>query len=113
MLRSVGIILAIMAALGCSTASKEAERIADFGTKMAREGLWREAEFRWKQAAELLPDDYRLLCNLGVAAEKRGDYETALRLYNRALAIKPGDKAVKFNYENLKTVLDSQRPDDK
>ncbi len=69
-----------------------------FGVQMARSGLWNEAFFRFQQAAQLDPGNPRILNNLAVASEARGDFEGALRFYQEALRINSNDAEVKRNY---------------
>ncbi len=69
-----------------------------FGVEMARRGLWNEAFFRFQQAAQLDPGNPRILNNLAVASEARGDFEGALRFYQEALKINSNDAEVKRNY---------------
>ena len=104
--------LLLFSLISCVSISPRSDRVADFGTKMARQGLWREAEFRWRQALELDPDNYKLINNLAVALEVRGEYEEALELYEKALKMRPGDKSILKNYENSKRFIESQRSDD-
>ncbi|HPR64781.1 MAG TPA: tetratricopeptide repeat protein [Thermoanaerobaculia bacterium] len=110
-MRRLIILLILVGLSACSTASSQAKQIAGFGTEMAKEGLWREAEFRWRQALELSPDDFRLYNNLAIAAEIRGDYDEALELYEKALNLNPRDKTVRKNYEATRQFVDSQLPD--
>ena len=98
----------LLLAAGCSSHTLFKES-AEFGTRMARQGLWREAEFRWKQALEIRNNDSRLLNNLAVALETQGRYDEALELYRKALKLDPKNKHIKRNYEALQTFMDRQR----
>ena len=69
-----------------------------FGVDMARRGLWSEALFRFHQAAQLEPQNTRVLNNLGVAYEATGDYDKALSFYQQALKIEPNNKELRANY---------------
>ena len=69
-----------------------------FGVDMARRGLWSEALFRFHQAAQLEPQNPRVLNNLGVAYEATGDYEKALSYYQQALKIEPNNRELRANY---------------
>jgi Tfp pilus assembly protein PilF len=69
-----------------------------FGVDMAKRGLWSEALFRFHQAAQLEPQNPRVLNNLGVAYEATGDYEKALSYYQQALKIEPNNRELRANY---------------
>ncbi len=69
-----------------------------FGVDMARRGLWSEALFRFHQAAQLEPQNPRVLNNLGVAYEATGDYDKALSFYQQALKVEPNNRELRANY---------------
>lgn len=69
-----------------------------FGVEMARRGLWNEAFFRFQQAAQIEPQNPRIVNNLAVASEARGNFEDALRFYQEALRINANDAEIKRNY---------------
>jgi len=73
------------------------DELLRFGTKMARDGNWREAKFRWGQALQQDPADPRLLNNLAIAEEALGAPERAGELYKRALAAAGRDSRI---YDN-------------
>ncbi len=70
-----------------------------FGVKAAKDGLWREALFRWEKALKLDPTNVRLLNNLAVAYETAGDFQKAEALYQQALHGDPGNRDIKQNYD--------------
>jgi len=80
----------------------------EFGVKMALQGSWHEAAFRFRKAAEADPENPRALNNLGVALETAGEFEQALESYARALALEPGDSRVKENKDRLEAYLASR-----
>ncbi len=58
-----------------------------YAAKMAEQGLWREALFRWERVLRQRSDDARILNNIAVAREVTGDLEGAREAYELALAI--------------------------
>jgi len=65
---------------------------------MARRGLWREALFRFNQAARLDPDNPRIYNNLAVAYEATGEFDKALEFYQKALRAAPDNREARGNY---------------
>lgn len=72
-----------------------------FGVKMAKRGLWSEALFRFKKAAEQRPHDGKVLNNLAVAYEAVGQYENALLAYREALKADSTNRELKRNYSRF------------
>ncbi|HEY1251739.1 MAG TPA: tetratricopeptide repeat protein [Thermoanaerobaculia bacterium] len=69
-----------------------------FGTNVAKKGLWREAAFRYEQAAAREPNNARAHNNLAVALEANGDFARALAEYKRALELEPNNNYIRRNY---------------
>ena len=72
-----------------------------FGIKMAQRGLWSEALFRFKRAAEQRPGDSKVLNNLAVAYEAVGQYDNALLAYKEALKADTTNRELKRNYSRF------------
>ncbi len=69
-----------------------------FGVKMAQQGLWNEALFRFHQAELADPANPHIRNNLAVAYEATGDFEKALGYYKQALEAAPNDRTLRGNY---------------
>ena len=68
-----------------------------FGVEAARQGLWREAIFRWEKYLGAYPDNPRLRNNLAVAYENLGRFEEARKAYEEALRLDPDNREIKEN----------------
>lgn len=93
---------------GVSTTTAESQM--DFGIKMAQQGLWSEALFRFRQAARLKPNDYRVYNNLAVAYEATGQFEEALQAYQQALQMAGDNRELRRNYARFAEFYQSFRP---
>ncbi len=78
---------------------KEAKKEIAFGIDVARRGLWREARFRFEQAAGMNPDSASAFNNLGVTLEQQGDFDKARTAYERALQLEPKNISIQQNYD--------------
>jgi tetratricopeptide (TPR) repeat protein len=76
-----------------------------FGTALASMelglGRFREAEAAIEALLQHHPEDPGLLNNLGIAAQRSGDEEAALRAFSRAVAADPGYVKARLNYGRL------------
>jgi tetratricopeptide (TPR) repeat protein len=104
----VGVPTAILAGDGTPSLDKEVA----FGVKMAQRGLWYEALFRFKRAAEFRPGDCKVLNNLAVAYEAVGQYENALLAYQEALKADSANRELKRNYSRFVEFYQAFKPAD-
>jgi tetratricopeptide (TPR) repeat protein len=98
------LVAALLALAACSGNRREPDQAAaqiSFGVDMARQGLWKEALFRFTEAERLDPSNPRIQSNLGVAYEASGQFEKALSSYQRALQLAPNDKGIRDNYSRF------------
>lgn len=95
-------LLLVLAALPAAVAAQTSfgEQMA-FGVDMARQGLWREALFRFRQASRMEPGNVRAMNNVAVAYEAVGLFERALATYREALAVSPNDSELRRNYSQF------------
>lgn len=100
------VALAVVLSLSASacrssrTAGPAAEQ-EDFGVRMARMSLWREAMFRFKRAVEMNPDDAMAHNNLAVAYEANGDFENAAKAYREAMRLDKSNQHIQKNYSRF------------
>jgi tetratricopeptide (TPR) repeat protein len=105
--------LAASVVLAPACASDPARTQLAFGLWASRNSLWDEAIFRWKKAAEADPSSAAAHNNLAVAYEKKGRPADALREYEEALKLDPGNAYVKSNDRNCKEISRPAEPDGK
>lgn len=96
------ILLAALLVAGCgSTDLSRPTTQRDFGVRMARMNLWREALFRFKRAVEMSPQDAMAHNNLAVAYEAVGDFENAQKEYREAMRLDKSNQYIQKNYSRL------------
>jgi len=92
------IILSVLVS-ACTTPTLRREM--RFTNRLADEGLWEEARYRWEKQLRKNPDSPALLNNLAVAMEQLGRRDQAEELYKRALKLAPGNPQIKRNFERF------------
>jgi Tfp pilus assembly protein PilF len=92
------LLLATSVVAGCSSGSGGTSTQISFGSKVARDGLWREAAFRFEKAIAAEPKNARAHNNLAVAYEATGEFSRALEEYKKALELDPTDSYIRRNY---------------
>lgn len=101
----VGLVAGLLALPSVHAKSRKASSgVADqlaFGVKMAQQGLWNEALFRFEQAEKLESQNARILNNLAVASEAVGDFDRALEYYERCLKLNSKDPQARGNYTHF------------
>ena len=111
-----GLVVALLVGLPTATLAGDKTPTLDkevaFGVKMAQRGLWSEALFRFKRAAEFQPGDSKVLNNLAVAYEAVGQYENALLAYQEALKADSTNRELKRNYSRFVEFYQAFKPAD-
>jgi hypothetical protein len=92
------VLLAFFLVASVRAEPSKAKTTLRFATEMAKDGNWREAQYRWQLVLDQQPDNPRLLNNLAVAAEVLGAIDTAGELYEKALAIDGSDARIADNF---------------
>jgi Flp pilus assembly protein TadD len=103
------LLLAVVLLAGCASLPRPADELR-FGLWASQRGLWEEAAFRWKQVLKTDPNSVAAHNNLGVAYERKGLFEEALREYETAFKLAPGNAHVKSNYTNCKESIKNPEP---
>jgi len=104
-------ILALAVVLGTASAVAAEDRGAakeqvDFGIRVAQNGLWREALYRWERAVELDPSYAQAWNNLAVAYEQAGRFDEARKAYETAIKLDPKNMMIQQNYDLFKEIND-------
>jgi len=86
----------------------DAKAQVEFGIKVATRGLWKEAAYRWEKAVELDPTYAAAWNNLGIGYEQLGRSDDALKAYEKALALEPGNSYIRSNYDLFREIYDRQ-----
>ncbi|HYC93863.1 MAG TPA: tetratricopeptide repeat protein [Thermoanaerobaculia bacterium] len=96
-------VLFLLLAIGCGSggdlAKPETQR--EFGVRMARMNLWREAMFRFRREVQITPDNAMAHNNLAVALEATGDFDGAAREYREALRLDRQNQYIQKNYSRF------------
>jgi len=100
----VTVLLAPVAAIQ-NDRGKSKEQV-EFGIKVAQNGLWNEALYRWEKATQLDPTYAAAWNNLAIAYEHEGKFEEAKQAYEKALALDPKNLMIRQNYDLFKEIND-------
>lgn len=91
--------LFLVAPAAHASARSDAKKQVEFGIKVAQNGLWNEALYRWKKAVETDPTYAAAWNNLAIAYEHDGKFEEAKAAYEKALQLDPKNLMIKQNYD--------------
>jgi hypothetical protein len=101
---TLSILLFMVIVFGCRSGgadTSKAETQKQFGVRMARMNLWREAMFRFKRAVTIDPDDAMAHNNLAIAYEANGDFDNASKEYREALRLDRANQYIQKNYSRF------------
>jgi Tfp pilus assembly protein PilF len=82
----------------------DAKAQVEFGIKVAQNGLWKEATYRWQKAVEIDPTYAEAWNNLAIGYEHEGRFEDADKAYQQALKLSPKNVAIRQNYDLFKEI---------
>jgi Flp pilus assembly protein TadD len=99
------IVLAAPAVARAGDRDKSKEQV-EFGIKVAQNGLWNEALYRWQKAVELDPTYAAAWNNLAIAYEHEGKFDQAKKAYEKALELDPKNLMIRQNYDLFKEIND-------
>jgi Tfp pilus assembly protein PilF len=87
-------------------ARSEAKQQVEFGIKVAQNGLWKEAAYRWEKAVQIDPTYGAAWNNLAVAYEQQGNFDKAREAYEKAVELEPKNLLFRQNYDLFKEIND-------
>lgn len=93
----------LLIAIGCRSGGDltKPETQRQFGVRMAKMNLWREAAFRFRRAVEIDPTNAMAHNNLAVALEANGDFDAAAKEYREALRLDRSNQHIQKNYSRF------------
>ena len=96
-------VLFLLLAIGCGSGGDLArpETQREFGVRMARMNLWREAMFRFQREVQIAPGNAMAHNNLAVALEANGDFDGAAKEYREALRLDRQNQYIQKNYSRF------------
>ena len=106
--RSLTLIAALVAGAPFAYADprSDAKAQVEFGIKVAQNGLWKEATYRWEKATQLDPTYSEAWNNLAIGYEYDGRFDEAEAAYQRALKLDPKNMLIRQNYDLFKEIND-------
>jgi Flp pilus assembly protein TadD len=105
-IRVVLLMVLLVAAPAFADERSEARAQVEFGIKVAQNGLWKEATYRWERAVKLDPSYAAAWNNLAIGYEQEGRFEDARKAYERALELDPKNLMIRQNYDLFKEIND-------
>src|SRR6478672_9847248 len=99
-------IVAFAPSAVAADARSQAKEQVDFGIKVAQNGLWKEATYRWIKATEIDPTYAAAWNNLAIAYEQQGNFPEAQKAYEKAVQLDPKNQMIRQNYDLFKEIND-------
>ncbi len=87
-------------------ARSDAKEQVEFGIKVAQNGLWKEAAYRWEKAVQIDPTYAAAWNNLAVAFEQQGNFDKAREAYEKAVELDPKNLLFRQNFDLFKEIND-------
>lgn len=100
------VLLLPASAVYTADARSESKAQVEFGIKVAQNGLWKEATYRWEKAIEIDPTYAEAWNNLAIGYEHQGRFEDAEKAYLKALELAPKNALIRQNYDLFKEIND-------
>jgi Tfp pilus assembly protein PilF len=100
---SLVVLAFLLIVLGCGSGGDltKPETQREFGVRMAKMNLWREATFRFRREVQIAPANAMAHSNLAVALEATGDFDGAAKEYREALRLDRTNQYIQKNYSRF------------
>ena len=105
--------LTLMVLLVAACAPSRFKSEFDFANKLAQEGLWEEAYFRWKKSVSSGNETAALHNNLAIYFESKEEIESAEAEYQKALKLDPHNTQILSNYNKFKEQKSGKKKNEK
>lgn len=102
----IAAVAILSAAAYAGDARSEAKSQVEFGIRVAQNGLWKEATYRWEKAVRLDPTYAAAWNNLAIGYEQEGRFEEAAKAYEKAVELDPKNLYIRQNYDLFKEIND-------
>ena len=96
----------VSATAAYADARSESKSQVEFGIRVAQNGLWKEATYRWEKATKIDPSYAEAWNNLAIGYEHQGRFEDAEKAYQKALELSPDNALIRQNYDLFKEIND-------
>jgi len=100
------LLLVIFVFAGCSSSRVITE--FEFGNKLAKNGLWKEAYYRWLRALDHKKDKAAVYNNLAISLEFQGKLKESEAKYIEALKLSPANEYIKRNLSRLRNRINPE-----
>jgi Flp pilus assembly protein TadD len=98
--------IAAFATSALADARASAKSQVEFGIKVAQNGLWKEAAYRWEKAVQIDPTYAAAWNNLAIGYEHEGRFDDARKAYEQAIKLDPKNLLIRQNYDLFKEIND-------
>ena len=95
---------AVPATASAGDARSDSKNQVEFGIRVAQNGLWKEATYRWERATELDPTYPEAWNNLAIGYEHQGRFDDAEKAYLKALDLAPKNVYIRQNYDLFREI---------
>ena len=104
---SAALVALSLAPAYAGDARSDAKEQVEFGIKVAQNGLWKEATYRWEKAVEIDPTYAAAWNNLGDRLRAaRATSTRRAKAYEKAVELDPKNLLIRQNYDLFKEIND-------